>query len=609
MSGSNVTVPLDRRSDETGAVAIVGALFLVVALLGAALAVDIGNQVYNQRELRKVVDLAALDAIRAVGDRQGEVTDAQGDPLTDQEAAVKLARDSAIANGYDLDLLDESFDVCIGVWDPDASTFHPSEDCPAESRVRFGDPTDEAPNAVGVAADDFVTFRFAGEGREISADSVASLDRVGGIAAGSRLASVSAGAAREEPDDVDELEDLRPLTDPLIDELFGGDEYGFDAEALSYEWLASTSVRLGDLAAEMGFGSAEEMLDAEVTGDEVFEAMIATAEADGQVEGGGEQTVDQIDSALDAGWEGETSFRLGDRMEVSSATAADVEWNLMDLFLGTLQLANGDNLIDTDLNLGLDLGDVPLLDGEVTARDLSLVVIEPPDSAFGPVGIDVETAQMRARLDLDVDVSATVAGTDVALTGVVPVHADLAGATATLTAIGCGAEPTLTMAAETHGADVWVADVTPPEAPQVSDPDHWAELALTADTTELLDLLGDLTDVLIETDLVAGTSTIAVRTFGEGEIAAKEHDPLTFHPDFDWDNTQTVSSTEDGHVDLTVSTDPSGVEELVEPVLEELTTLALREVLDPALRAIGADLAEADITGWHHECDRRALVR
>src|SRR5438132_580221 len=82
------------RDGERGAVLILGALFAAVAVVAAALAVDVGRLVSEKRSNQRVADLAALDAVRAI-----RITDPL-DPAALRPLVETRAQQSAARNGF-----------------------------------------------------------------------------------------------------------------------------------------------------------------------------------------------------------------------------------------------------------------------------------------------------------------------------------------------------------------------------------------------------------------------------------------------------------------------------------------------------------------------------
>ncbi len=55
---------MTKRRDERGSVLSLSAVGMVLAMLAASLSIDLGSLAQLSRELQKVADLAALDAVR-----------------------------------------------------------------------------------------------------------------------------------------------------------------------------------------------------------------------------------------------------------------------------------------------------------------------------------------------------------------------------------------------------------------------------------------------------------------------------------------------------------------------------------------------------------------
>jgi uncharacterized membrane protein len=57
-------VRANRDADERGAILILASVGMVIAMIAAGLAIDIGRLAQSAREDQKIADLAALDAVR-----------------------------------------------------------------------------------------------------------------------------------------------------------------------------------------------------------------------------------------------------------------------------------------------------------------------------------------------------------------------------------------------------------------------------------------------------------------------------------------------------------------------------------------------------------------
>src|SRR5206468_6222768 len=103
----------ERRQDERGAILILSALFLVVMVLAAALALDIGLEGVDKRSDHRVADLAALDAARALNDTVLPCVDA-----TRFATATLAANQSALRNGFNPLASGNSLSLDVGTWNP-----------------------------------------------------------------------------------------------------------------------------------------------------------------------------------------------------------------------------------------------------------------------------------------------------------------------------------------------------------------------------------------------------------------------------------------------------------------------------------------------------------
>src|SRR5919108_6294268 len=109
--------------EQRGAISILAALSLLFVIASAAMTVDIGQATWKKRDLQKVLDVIALDAVRAVGDRK---------PTSGCATyATQLAREAAGRNSFDYanTALGNSMAVQIGVADSKTKAFTATTDC------------------------------------------------------------------------------------------------------------------------------------------------------------------------------------------------------------------------------------------------------------------------------------------------------------------------------------------------------------------------------------------------------------------------------------------------------------------------------------------------
>src|SRR5438067_2833271 len=100
---------MKRIQQERGAVAVLTAASMLMILAAVALSVDIGDMIWRQRQVQGVVDMASLDAVRALGDRR--------DTSTRCTQALTYARQAGNRNNFDYSLSGLSLDVYLGTVD------------------------------------------------------------------------------------------------------------------------------------------------------------------------------------------------------------------------------------------------------------------------------------------------------------------------------------------------------------------------------------------------------------------------------------------------------------------------------------------------------------
>jgi hypothetical protein len=205
---------------------------------------------------------------------------------------------------------------------------------------------------------------------------------------------------------------------------------------LNYNGLAGATVNLNGLAAALGFGSPEELADANVTGRDLLLASATLMRAEGH-----EAAADIFDwygTAID----GSTSVDMGQLLQLdqggSSAAAAGID--AFGLLTGTAYAINGTNTIS-----------IPTLTTNiagVTGTSMSLNVTQAPITWSGGVGDSVDTQQVGLDLSAQINLPLNVLGLAGAhLTGTIPLHVGVAEATGTITAIDCSATPGISLGA------------------------------------------------------------------------------------------------------------------------------------------------------------------
>lgn len=569
---------LHRLRRDDGAIAVLASGVMLLCLAASALAIDVGALVFQEREMRKVADLAALDAVLVLSERSAEFPDPQAGA---EQIATATATDNGFVPGSDGSLV-----VHVGRWEAATGSFTPG----------IADA-----NAVRVTASNDVGFQFAPGSRTARQTAVATAEDLAGIAIGTGLAEL----------DTSESALLNPLLEGLL-----GTSVGLTA--VHYEGLADLDVPIGALATalEIGAGGIDEFLATDVSVAELAQAMIdanpdmttAQAEALGVLAG------------LSAG-RSRVAFPLGDILDVAAdlmdgGAFADAGVNVLTLLTAAAQAANRNNAVD--LSVGAL---VPTLSGGTLASStLRVGIIEPPQIAIGPArrGADGEwvtvarSAQVRLSVVTQVDLDESLLGGLLPARLRLPLYVGAAEGTAALTENSCAADPAearMGVDASTGGATLRIAEA-----------DN-AQLTGAAEPTGPAHLVRLRANVLLSTINVADVYGEANATVAAGGTH------LEFAGPFDWDNVQQTSAVADPKglllSDLNVwaellgssllswilSAVTSTVTNVITPLVEQLLNALYDTVVQPTLALLGADLAVADVTAWHQACGPRVLVQ
>lgn len=432
---------MTRPRRQSGAVSFSAIGALAMAVIFAALAIDVGRLTWVAKKLQDTADLAAMDAMTEAGWCAGK-TD-----LTQAELEA-AAQASAQRNGYTGDLVAEGavetgqLTTVNGLY-----TFVPGGPIAETTAVRV---TTTATVPSSLVAGGWLTGDTRLQRQAVAHDVV-----LGAFSAGSFLGSV---------DSDDSL-----VLNPLMSGLLGG---AVSLSAVSYEGLAAAEVSLGDLAtASAGLGhssgSVEGLLNANMTVGEFLEVMAAAL--------GSSHTAFADINGLAAAASLATDINVGDLIRVSSdrkEDAADVNLNLFDLISGSAQIANAGNTVSIPsmtLNLPTGMGSV----------DVDLYMIEGPQYVIGPPGRDengdwktqVRTGQGRLQVSIDLSSSPPIMGGLVQVDGALMLYADLVPASAWLEQIQCANAASLAhevrIGARTGAGELGIgqyADITDPNS-------------------------------------------------------------------------------------------------------------------------------------------------
>ncbi|GAC1586707.1 MAG: hypothetical protein NVS3B21_01030 [Acidimicrobiales bacterium] len=218
--------------DERGVIIILSSILALALLTFTAFSVDIGHESDVKRHLHVVADLAAEDALYALG------------TPSSMNDAVTLAVASASGNGHPLTGSNQ-LSVELGRWTGSPLTFVAFAPTPCVVSLPGGTvPTCTAAataNAVRVIASNSLIWNFVSGSQGLSATAIAHPDGFTGLEVGTFDASASLTASQQT--------------------LLNG-ELGITG--VSYDGLAGASIKLGDLATQLGFASPDDLLKAKV---------------------------------------------------------------------------------------------------------------------------------------------------------------------------------------------------------------------------------------------------------------------------------------------------------------------------------------------------------
>jgi uncharacterized membrane protein len=380
---------------ERGAILVLSAAGMVIALIASALAIDIGRLAQSAREDQKLADMAALDAVRGL-------------PADYQS----LAEASALRNGFPLGTAGYSIRAAEGV---------------KVNGTTCQDVAGAGSACVTVTSPHSNNFPFVNGRNSMTRAGVAARTAFGGFSIGSSLVTIDTNRSN------------------VLNRVLGGMLKGsaFSLSALSWQGLAAGDVTLEALRtqlATMGYsvGTVDELLATNLTMNRLLTATAGALNTEG---GAANVAVATQLLSMAATVTNTTQFTLGRFMHVDSGannTALGSQLNVFQLLTGSAQVANGNNFVD--------IPDIGLTVGNVTSTRVKLKVIEPVQFYFGPVGGSVSTSQLDLTVTPTLDLPISVLGlVGTRVKNDLPVRIVGAGATGTLTAASCAALPGITV--------------------------------------------------------------------------------------------------------------------------------------------------------------------
>lgn len=364
------------RPDQRGAITIMTAGFLMLAVLSLTLVVDTGRLYLEKRKLQRVADMAAIEAVARGGTCNGS-----------GGAAQTFATEGAARNGFvvgsGLTLLADCGDIASVNGE---RQLVPDPDSTRAIRVRV---THSVPASL-------IAGGIFGNAVTLNATAIATK--------GVPLAALTLRTT---------LVAVDSTQGALLNSVFGGLLGGaVTLDVLGWNGLLGTDIELFQfmdaLAVDLGLdvGSYDEVLGSDVTVGRLIDVAVSTLQ-----QGGGTGDVNAAIAGLNLLklGVGPTVVQLGDLLSLQNGTpraGSELNLNLFQLVQGMVQLANGSNAAVADITLP-----VPGI-GNVSVK---LKVIEPPQlSAIGnpnlidamapdtgPTRIFVRSAQVRTLISMD----------------------------------------------------------------------------------------------------------------------------------------------------------------------------------------------------------------
>ena len=428
-----------KPRDERGAVALLTVLLLALLMTMCAFVVDIGMQRVGRADVQALADVVALDVVRELG----------GKTVTELEPLVATALAASVARNRDV----------LGAGEPEV-TLELGE---LQVDGAFAPMTSGVPTAVRVTASTTVDFAFSGI---TGTDSGRATRRA--VANAVRSACYSVGSYAASADTT-----TSPVLDPLLDKLAeqtGAFSNGYGVgQVIGYQGLASASVRLGDVATALGFGSVTDLADARVDLKDYYGAVQAAIGPGNEVAVAMLRT---MASSANRGRSLEMSSILG--IDSGSGALAELRANVLDLVLGSLYAINGTNAVDLYLNNAL---------GRFGYLGVTVKVIQGPHLYCGQPGSQFTTGSgpqtEQIRISGQGNLSPTTVSTPIAaIPGVttvastltapmwstMPFSLSVASTESTLTAVRCGSASGIDVSIANHLARLTLTGIQYSEA-------------------------------------------------------------------------------------------------------------------------------------------------
>ncbi|MBW0237412.1 pilus assembly protein TadG-related protein [Pseudomonas sp. D1HM] len=376
---------------QRGAIGLMAAIVLGMALLFMLLVVDSGRLYLEQRQLQRVADLAVLEAVG----RGGSCTSG---------TATTFANESASRNGFP-----QPVSVTCGTLNTidGLRTFVADNSKSDAIRVIA---TTAVPTSVAVG----LWRLFSVAGVDLNKNLTASA--VGAIG-GQPLAMLSIRTALGTIDS-----SKSTLLNGVLGGLLGGK---LDLTLVSWNGLATTNINLlsylDQLAIDLNLtaGNYNQLLDTTVSATQLINAAVNVLEKGGPAASVALNALKAIKLIAS----NTQILKLGDLIKIQNGTSnagLNTDLRVFDLLQGIVQLSNGKSAISADINSSIPLvGNVTLKLKVIEPAQISMVgnpALAIKDPLNGPNRIFVKTAQVQTHIHIDLVVLKLVSQITSALT-------------------------------------------------------------------------------------------------------------------------------------------------------------------------------------------------
>ncbi|MDN7752750.1 TadG family pilus assembly protein [Burkholderia gladioli] len=361
------------RRRQRGAFAVMTLIFMTaaIALFGM---VDIGNVFFQRRDMQRIADMAAMAGVQRM------------DNTCTQPALT--ATNAATQNGLNTGTGD-TIAVSCGRWDT-ATNPAPSYYVPAANLAGSSDPSTLQLNAVQVQVTRQVPYFFLGPARVVQATSTARATAIDVFSVGATLAQLGGVSCSGTP----ASSNSNPgLVNGLLGALLGS-KSGLNLALASYQALACTSVKLGDIAAAASVGTIDQLLGLNLSVSSYLNLILNALQQSSVANANLQASLGALQALVKANVNG-GNISLGGPNGLlniglaNTQSAASAQVNLLDLIMVGAEIANANNAV------AVNIPSVNL--GGLTGTQLQVQIISPPSIGVGEGGINPATGTWRTQ--------------------------------------------------------------------------------------------------------------------------------------------------------------------------------------------------------------------